>query len=258
MFGFSNIILDLCDTVSGWVSADIAWCFHIVSPYRQSRILQRSHQKRSSRHTCHLMFRMIPFAQNCDTRQLNDSLHTQTDTLASVSLTPPPPPPPHRPPSPLCNMHNASFVLQLKVYSIPNTMICILPTGIAPGYPEFFSHASHAFFRRTDRILTALAEWLLLVCVTCVYVYFQEKNMACVCVLQEGWSWSSRIVPNPHLCITSCIILPAHTHKHTHTHQLTVLRKMLAHIIFGTIHDVVLLALQMLTVLLTLQLWGSL
>lgn len=165
MFGFSNIILDLCDTVSGWVSADIAWCFLIVSPYRPCKGHIRNGLHATPVIWCsgwYLLHKTVILGSS-----MTPCTHRQTHLHQSVW-----PPSPLRPPSPLCNMHNASFVLQLKVYSIPNTMICILPTGIAPGYPEFFSRASHAFFRRTDRIQTALAEWLLLVCVTCVYVYF--------------------------------------------------------------------------------------
>ncbi len=109
-------------------------------------------------------------------------LPSHTDRLASVSLTPPLPPALYLPSA---NMHNASFIVQLKVYSIPNTMICILPTGIVPEYPEFFSRASHAFFRWTDRIQTALAERLLLVCVCsclCVCVFLGKEHGVYVCV----------------------------------------------------------------------------
>lgn len=183
-------MLDLSDAIA-------AICFLIVSPNRQSQILQGPHQKRSSRHTCHLIYQdytclYMSSGKNRDTWEHNDSLHTQTDILASFSLTPP------SSISPL--QHAQCFLrsprqtqLQLKVYNIPNTMICILPTGIAPGYPEFFSRASHAFFRWTDRIQTALAEWLLLVCVQCCVCMciFEERTWrVCVfvCVLQEGWS----------------------------------------------------------------------
>ncbi len=105
--------------------------------------------------------------------------HRQTCISQSNPSSPP------LPSLPSANMHNASLVVQLKVYCIPNTMICILPTGIAPEYPEFFSRASHAFFRRTDRIQTALAERLLLVCVCsclCVCVFLGKEHGVYVCV----------------------------------------------------------------------------
>lgn len=186
--------------------------------------------------------------------------HTQRQTYLHHSVW-------HPPPSSISPLQHAQCFLRsprqtqlkLEVYSISNTMICILPTGNAPGYPEFFSCASHAFFRWTDRIQTALAEWLLLVCVQCLCVcmHFWEK-MACVvvfmCVARRLVLIAILVLFWIITCATPAVWYCRHTHTHT---PADFAQKILAHIIFGTIHDIVLLALQMLTVLLTLQLWGS-
>lgn len=174
------------------------------------RILWGSYQTWSSPYTYNMMLGIHRLnAKTIPKTQSSPCVHA--DRLASVILTPP---------SPLSNMHNASFSVRAKLsQSSKFTASLTQWFAFCPLESRLdvlnFSVASHAFFRRTDRMQTALAEGLLLVCVTCLCVYKKEPSL-CVCAL-------SCIVQDPHLCITSCMILPTNT-------QLTMLTKMLARV----------------------------
>lgn len=158
-------MLNLCDAISGSVSADIALLYNLKDNQRSCKghIKNGLHAKPvlKSRmitvYTCLLQGTMI------HSSTMTPCTHRQTYLHQSVW-------PPH-PPSPLCNMHNASFVLYAQSLQHPQHNNLHSAHWNHAWISWIFQSCVTCIFRRTDRIQTALAEWLLLVCVTCVYVY---------------------------------------------------------------------------------------
>lgn len=175
----------LCSSAACWINIS---CFIVVMIIiEKSLILEKAYNyvfespfccaaiTAYARVTCY--HPMIPvFLQRSKVYGSTMTIHT--DTLASVW--------PLCPPSLLCIMHNASFdpFAKLKVYSIPVTQwfaFCPLESRLDILN---FSAVCHMHF--SDRLTEYRQHWrndcCLCVCVTCVCVYFWEKNMAFVCV----------------------------------------------------------------------------
>lgn len=176
-------------------------CFLIVSPYRQitdparvtSKTVFTSHLSADILdYTCPYVFCKELWYTRAQWLSAHTHTHRDRHTCITQSDTPP------HPPSPLCNMHNASFVPHAKLSSSSKftasrtQWFAFCPLEMRLDILNF-SAVRHMHF--SDGLTEYRQHWrndcCLCVYSVCVCVCIFEKRWRVwlfLCVLQEGWS----------------------------------------------------------------------